>query len=61
MHTFYNKNARILAYIKKKLYICRLKTCPVAYAHETIAIHIRGSACQFGTGKRDDGMRIDER
>ena len=24
MHTFYKKNARVLAYIKKKLYICRL-------------------------------------
>lgn len=24
MHTFYNKNARVLAYMKKKLYICRL-------------------------------------
>ena len=24
MHTFYKKNARVLAYMKKKLYICRL-------------------------------------
>ena len=24
MHTFYKKNACVLAYIKKKLYICRL-------------------------------------